>query len=76
MKIKELIQKLKYIEKKQGNIEVLIADRMISPNYMRQEFAEISFFDTYDEDENKALLLGVEESEESEESEPTDEEDY
>jgi hypothetical protein len=73
MKIKELIQRLQYIEKKQGNIEVLIADRMISPNYMSQEFAEISFFDTYDNDENNALLLGVEESEESE---PTDELGY
>jgi hypothetical protein len=73
MKIKELIQRLKYIEKKQGNIEVLIADRIVSSNYMRNEVAEISFFDTYDNDENNALLLGVEESEGTDEiEEPED----
>ncbi len=69
MKIKELIQKLQYIENKQGNIEVFIADRMISPNYMYGEFAGISFFDTYHGDDEKALLLGIEEAEESDEEE-------
>jgi hypothetical protein len=69
MKICKLIKWLQNIEKRDGNIEVLIADRALSCNHMHGEHREIGIFKTSFElangEERDGMLLAVEDPQDS-----------
>jgi len=60
MKIEKLIKKLQHIEEKNGNIEVLIADRPMDCNSEHENHKEFMVLDTCIENGEKAIIIGIE----------------